>query len=66
MTADNDGRLAVVTFTSQTGQQSSAKEEEGDDGETQDDKRKSDSEFYPSAATWRWNLESNETGVDQI
>ena len=41
MKADNDGRVAMVTFTSQTGQQteqSSAEEEEGDDGEAQDDK----------------------------
>jgi len=45
---------AMVIFTSQPGQQSSAEEEE-EDGEAQDDKRKSESEFYPSLATGRWN-----------
>ena len=65
MTADNDGRLAVVTFTSQTGQQSSAEEQEGVDGKARDDKRKSDERILPFRG--HLALESNEVvDLDQI
>ena len=64
MKADNDGRLVIVTFTSQPGQQSSAEEEEGDDGEAQDDKRKSDERVLPFRVHQALDLESNETEVD--